>query len=102
MDEVIKMVISVDEKANDIMKRTQEYLETRERDIRSKIEAIRSEIMDKTRSDAKTLYENTIKEAEMEAEKIKDSAEKECRSLESRFMKLREKLGGQLFSQIFK
>jgi len=101
MEEIIKMVISIDEKASDIMKQTQEYLETQEKDIRGKIEAMRSEIIEKTKSEAKSLYESAVNEADMEAEKIREKTKEECKSVESKFSKIKETLEEQLFSRIF-
>lgn len=101
MENIIKMVMSIDQKASDIMKQTQEYLDTREKDIRDKIEAMRAEIMDKTKSEAKALYDSIVEEAEMEAQKIQESTKEQCSNLESKFLKIRGKLEEQLFSRIF-
>lgn len=101
MEEIMKMVMSIDQKASDIMKKTQEHLETREKDIKNKIECMRTEIIDKTKCEAKTLYETTVKEAEMEAERIKEKTKTECGVIEGKFLKMKEKLEEQLFSRIF-
>lgn len=101
MEEIIKMVMSIDEKASNIMKQTQEYLDIREKDIKSKIGDMRSEIMGKTKSEAKSLYDNAVQEAEAEAERIRENAKSECGIIESKFLKIREKLEEQLFSRIF-
>lgn len=101
MENIIKMVMSIDEKASEIMKETEQYLENREKDIKDKIEAIRSEIMAKTRIDAKELYESIVKESEEEAEAIRNKTREECNELEGRFSKFKDKLEKQLFSRIF-
>ncbi|KPU46245.1 hypothetical protein OXPF_01640 [Oxobacter pfennigii] len=101
MEDIIKMVMSIDKKASDIMKHTEESLEVKEKDIKDKIESMRKEIMDKTKNEAKVLCDDIIKEAELEALKIKEKSKQECNTLEAKFLKLREKLEDQLFSRIF-
>jgi predicted lipase len=101
MENIIKMVVSIDQKASEIMKETQQYLETRERDIKDKIEAMRSDIMAKTKIDARELYESIVRESEEEAEVIRTKTREECNELEGRFSKFKDKLEKQLFSRIF-
>lgn len=101
MENIIKMVVSIDQKANDIIKQTEEYLETREKDIKEKIKAMRSEIMNNTKNEAKSLYESIVKEAEEEAEKIKSKTKEQCTDIENKFTKIKHILEKQLFSKIF-
>lgn len=101
MEEIMKRVVSIDEKASDRLKQTEDYLSTKEKDIKGKIEAMRTEVMEKTNSEAKALYESTLKEAEAEAEKVRANTKDECNNLAAKYSKIREKLENQLFSRIF-
>ncbi|HBM79578.1 MAG: hypothetical protein QME45_08615 [Clostridiales bacterium] len=102
MEDALKMVISIDQKADEIMKQTQEYLGKREKEIKIKIDAMKAEIMDKTESEAKELYDSIVSEAERDAKDIEEQTAKECGNIESQFIKVKDKLGKKLFSQIFK
>jgi vacuolar-type H+-ATPase subunit H len=102
MEEVVRRVVSIDAKANEIMKQTEEYLQTKEKDIKDKIDAMRSEIMEKTKAESKALLESAEKEAEAEAQNIRGRTKEECSSITNKFTRIREKLESQLFSRIFK
>lgn len=95
-------VMSIDREANDIMKQTQEYLEAKEKDIKSSIEEMRSEIMEKTKSETKAMYDSVVKDAENEASKIRENAKKQCDELENNFNKVKGKLEKDLFTRIFR
>lgn len=101
MENIIKEVLSIDQKASNIMKNTQDLLEIREKDVKEKIESIRMEIMNKTKIEAKELYDSIIKEAECEAEGIRNNSIQECENLESKYIKLKDKLENIIFSRIF-
>ena len=100
MENIIKMVLSIDQKASNIMKDTHDLLETREKDVKEKIESMKLETIGKTKSEAKSLFESIVKDAESEAENIKNNARKECNDLEDLYLKLKDKIELQLFSQI--
>lgn len=101
MEEIIKRVVSIDKKASDILKQTEEYLDFKEKDIRNKIEAMRNEATEKTKAETKSLYESTIQEAEEEAGRIRQNTKDECNNLSAKFLKIKEKLESRLFSRIF-
>lgn len=101
MENIIKMVVSIDQKASDMKKQTEVYLKTKEENIKENVESMRSEVMDKAKNDAKSLYDSIIKEAEDEAERVRNKTKEELGSIESRFLKMKETIEGQLFSKIF-
>lgn len=102
MEEIINRVVSIDKKASDILRETEQYLDFKEKDIKNKIETMRNEAMEKTKNDAKALYECTMHEAEEEADKIRANAKSKSDSLSDRFSRIRDKLESGLFSRIFK
>lgn len=102
MEEIINRVVSIDKKASDILKQTEEYINSKEKDIRSTIENMKTEIMEKTQQEIKSLYELAEEEAENEADRIKTNTKEESDGLTAKFSSIREKLDNQLFSRIFK
>jgi len=47
------------------------------------------------------LLESTVREADIEAENIRNQTKEECYKLEEKFLEIKDKLENQLFSQIF-
>jgi len=101
MENIIKMVLSIDQKATTTMKEAHDLLEIRDKDIQRKIEAMRLEIIEKAKNDSKILLESTVREADIEAENIRNQTKEECYKLEEKFLEIKDKLENQLFSQIF-
>lgn len=101
MEDIIKMVLSIDQKATSILKETNDTLGKKESDIHKKIETMKLEIIENAKNESKILLESSIKEAELEAENIRNRTKEESDKLETKFMAMKVKLESQLFSQIF-
>ena len=101
MEDIIKMIMSIDQKASDIIKQTKERVESKEAEIKKEIEDMRAQITDKTKRESKELYDSVIKEAEDNAKKVHDETESDCMDIENNFLKIKGKMESQLFTKVF-
>lgn len=101
MEEIIMKIMSIDKKATDIMKQTEEYLKTKEKDIKGIIEAMRNEIIEKTKLESKNMYDSIISDAEVQAEEIRTKTKQECDEIEDKYAKVKGKLEKDIFTRIF-
>jgi len=102
LDIIIRHIIDIDKRANEIIDRTRKYIEDSERDTKDRINKMKTDIINEAKNKAKELYESAINEAKLEAEKIRVSSKEECADIESRFLSLRETLEEKILYQIIK
>lgn len=100
MDLIIKHIIDIDKRANDIMSRTQQRIEESERDTKDSIVKMRTDIIKDAKVKANELHDSVIQEAMLEAEKIRVSSEEDCIAIESKFACIKEAFEEKIFDQI--
>ena len=101
MDTIIKHIIDIDKKANDILHITEQQIAENEKSTKISIEKIKTEVISAANAQAKDLYVSTIELAHREVSRIRLESINESSNIENKFVKMKDKLESIIFNQIF-
>lgn len=102
VDSIIRHIIDIDKRADDILAKTEEYIRESEKNTKENIEGVRRDTIGKAREEARKLYDSMIMEAEGEADKIKRSAEQVCSEIEGSFLEIKDEVENRILSRLLK
>jgi uncharacterized protein YjbJ (UPF0337 family) len=102
VDAVIRHIIDIDKKADDILVKTDEYIREGEKSSKESIAGMRDKTIGKAKEEAQKLYDSIIMEAENKANSVKGSAVQVCSEIENDFLKIRDDVEDRILSRLLK
>lgn len=102
MDNIIKKIIEIDNKALTLKKKKKEMIETNEVKLKRDLENLEKYILYEAEKVGREKYEELIEEGKKERKKILLETEVVSSGLEKTFLKMHEDLETSIFEQILK
>lgn len=100
LDEIIRAIIDVDRKADEIEQMADKKVQDYRKDRDASIKAMENDMILDADKEAERLYQSAIGEASKEVQRINDEADKRCKELENRFQQKRQDITKRAFSII--
>ncbi len=101
LENIINKIIEIDEKAISIKQKTEDMLESNEKELKSILADLENKIMNDANQEAEKQYTNIINEAKRKSEEIIVKGDTKYNKLENVFSEIKEELEEKIFNILF-
>ncbi len=102
MDEIINNIMNIDKETVEMKLKTEELIENKEKELREAIQKLEKDYMEEGRSEGERIYNEVIKNGELEIKQMKSEDMKTLNSIENKYKENKDQLVEGLWNSLFK
>ena len=102
MDEIINNIMNIDKETVEMKLKTEELIENKEKELREAIQKLEKGYMEEGRSEGERIYNEVIKNGELEIKQMKSEDMKTLNSIENKYKENKDQLVEGLGNSLFK